>query len=102
MVLAKIKVIFSKTGDLRFISHLDLLRLFHRAVRRAHLPVTVTKGFSPHLKVGFPRALKLGLESRSEEAVFHMDTQVEPESFMTSMNAALPLGVRVERAERLE
>jgi radical SAM-linked protein len=102
VVLAKIKVIFSKTGDMRFISHLDLMRLFQRAARRAALPVTVTKGFSPHLKISVTRALKLGLESSSEEAVFHMDTVVEPELFIKSMNAALPDGVKVERTERLD
>lgn len=98
--MAKIKVIFSKTGDLKFISHLDLMRLFQRAARRARLPVTVTKGFSPHLKISVTKALKLGIESMAEEAVFSMDAEVEPDIFMNSMNAALPPGVKVERAER--
>ncbi len=100
--MARLKIIFSKTGDLRFISHLDLMRLFQRAARRARLPVTVTKGFSPHLKISVTRALKLGLESSAEEAVFHMDAVVDPELFIKSMNAALPDGVKVEKAERLD
>ena len=57
------KTVFSKTGDMRFISHLDLVRLFQRACRRAGLPVAVTKGFSPRLKISILKALKLGVES---------------------------------------
>ena len=95
----KLKIIFSKTGDMRFISHLDLVRLFQRASRRAALPVTVTKGFSPHLKISITKALKLGVESRCEEAVFYMDESMEPQGFADSINAKLPDGVKIIKAE---
>lgn len=95
----KIKTVFSKTGDLRFISHLDLMRLFQRASRRAKLPVTVTKGFSPHLKISVTRALKLGSESLAEEATFQMDERVGPEKFSAAMNENLPCGVKIEKVE---
>ena len=91
----KLNITFSKTGDMAFISHLDMMRLFHRAARRACLPVALTQGFSPHLKISITRALKLGLESSSEEAVFHMDRAIEPRKFIDSMNAKLPDGVKV-------
>ncbi len=97
----KLKIIFSKTGDMRFISHLDLMRLFQRAVRRAELPVTLTQGFSPHLKISITRALKLGVESSGEEAVFHMDRDMRPENFVDAMNAKLPEGVRIVSAEEM-
>ena len=97
----KLKIIFSKTGDMRFVSHLDLMRLFQRAVRRAELPVTLTQGFSPHLKISITRALKLGVESSGEEAVFHMDQDVRPQDFTDSMNAKLPEGVRIVSAEEI-
>lgn len=92
------KVIFSKTGDMRFVSHLDLMRLFQRAARRAGLPVAVTQGYNPHLKISITKALKLGLESAGEEAVFHMDRAVEPRAFTEAMNAKLPGGVRIVNA----
>ena len=94
----KLKVIFSKSGDMRYISHLDLMRLFHRASRRAELPVTLTKGFSPHLKISIAKALKLGKESLNEEAVFCMDRCVEPDSFIKAINEKLPEGVKVSAA----
>ena len=89
------KVTFSKTGDMAFISHLDMMRLFQRAARRACLPVTMTQGFSPHLKISITRALKLGVESSAEEAVFHMDRAMRPQEFIDSINAKLPAGVQV-------
>jgi radical SAM-linked protein len=95
----KIKVVFSKTGDMRFVSHLDLVRLFQRAVRRAGLPVAMTKGFSPHLRISITRALKLGVASTGEEAVFHIDGEVRPQDFTDLMNAKMPEGVKILSAE---
>ena len=86
---------------MRFISHLDLVRLFQRASRRAGVPVTVTKGFSPRLKISITKALKLGFESGSEEVVFGFDKSVVPEEFVSSMNNKLPEGVKVLRAEEI-
>ncbi len=97
----KIKTQFSKTGDMRFISHLDLIRLFQRASRRADLPVTITKGYSPHLKISITKALKLGVESSAEEAVFYMDENIEGPEFMKKINEKLPQGVNVLKAEEM-
>ena len=80
---------------MRFISHLDLVRLFQRTLRRALLPVTITKGFSPHLKVSITRALKLGLESKNEEAVIYLDEPVEADEFIKKINEQLPEGIKV-------
>lgn len=84
---------------MRFVSHLDLIRLFQRALRRAGLPVTITKGFSPRLKVSITRALKLGLESDSEEAVICLDKPTAAEDFIDSLNEKLPEGVKVTKCE---
>lgn len=97
--MIKMNVTFFKKGDMRFISHLDLMRLFARASRRAALPVTVTKGFNPHPKISVTRALKLGLESVSEEAVFHLDKVMGPEEFKARLNAQLPEGVNITNAK---
>jgi len=97
----KLKVAFSKTGDMKFISHLDLVRLFQRAARRANLPVRVTKGFSPHLKISITKALRLGVESPGEEAIFYMDQILKPADFILAVNEKLPQGVRVVQAEEI-
>ena len=83
---------------MRFVSHLDLVRLFQRALRRAALPVTITKGFSPHLKVSITRALKLGIESEREEAVICLEEPIEAEKFMNRINEQLPEGLKITGA----
>jgi radical SAM-linked protein len=95
----KIRVVFTKTGPLRFISHLDLMRLFQRSSRRAALAVALSQGFSPRPKISIAKALKLGVESSGEEAVFHMARRTDPDVFMVAINAQLPDGVKVVRAE---
>lgn len=101
MIFMKIRATFSKSGDMRFISHLDLMRLFSRALRRADLPVRITKGFSPHLKVSIKRALKLGIESENEELDVYAAERIEQNFFMESLNKSLPNGIRIKRVEEL-
>ncbi len=84
---------------MRFVSHLDLVRLFQRALRRTGLPVTITKGFSPRLKVSITKALKLGVQSDREEAVIYMDEPVEIKKFIELINKQLPAGIKVAGAE---
>ena len=94
----KISFIFSKTGLMRYISHLDLLRLFMRAARRASLPLFFTKGFSPRPKLIIQRALKLGLESEHEGAQLVLTKKVWARYFIYLMNKQLPSGVRIKEA----
>jgi len=93
----KIRIVFAKRGWIKFISHLDLMRLFHRAVRRAGLPVALSKGFSPRLKISFNRALKLGIESESEEAAFEIDGPVNINEFNKKLQEQLPEGICIKK-----
>ena len=92
----KSKVVFTKKGDLKYISHLDLIRLFSRAIRRSGLPFFVTEGFSPHLKIILKRALKLGVESELEEAEFVFKTPVNPQILKENLNSQLPEGIIIK------
>jgi radical SAM-linked protein len=87
---------FSKTGLMRYISHLDLMRLFMRAMRRADFPLKMTEGFSPHPKLSFKRALKLGLESQQEEASVVLRFPVEPADFKNRLQKQLPEGINLK------
>ncbi len=97
----KINFTFTKTGTMRFISHLDLMRLFMRALRRAELPIKMTEGFSPHPKISLKRALKLGLESENEEATFTLREAINHEDFENRLNNQLPEGIRIRGAYNL-
>jgi radical SAM-linked protein len=91
----EIEARFCKTGDMRYISHLDLVRLFQRAVRRAGLPVALSQGYTPHYRISFNRALKLGVESDREIAIFRMERLVSGQEFKERLNEKLPEGVKV-------
>src|SRR3989338_6564549 len=88
-----LSVIFTKNGSSRYISHLDLLRLFGRALRRAGIPFEVSKGFSKHPMISIKRALKLGLESENEEAKFILSKEMSAEEFKQRMQEQLPEGI---------
>ena len=94
----KVSFGFTKTGMMKYISHLDLMRLFMRAMRRAELPLKLSEGFSPHPKLSLKRALKLGLESDNEEAGIVLRLPVSPEEFKTKLQLQLPEGIKIKDA----
>ena len=61
----KVRVKFSKHGAMRFIGHLDVMRYFQKAIRRAGLPIVFTEGFSPHMVMSFASPLGVGLKARA-------------------------------------
>ena len=67
------RVLFEKTGNAVWISHLDLMRLFQRAFKRAGLPLTHTKGFNPRPSVSIALPLSVGVESACELLDFELD-----------------------------
>ena len=92
----RINFVFSKKGLMRYISHLDLMRLFARAMRRAELPLKMSEGFSPHPKLSLQRALKLGIESEHEEASIVLRFPVTPEEFKDRLQKKLPEGISLK------
>lgn len=94
----KISFSFSKKGAMKYISHLDLMRLLTRALRRAGLPLKISEGFNPHPKLSIKRALKLGVESDNEEAVVVLTEHVEPKQFKERLESQLPSGISVNCA----
>jgi radical SAM-linked protein len=92
--------IFSKKGDMVFISHLDLMTLFKRAMRRAELPFVLTEGFTKRVKISLPKALKLGVESEREELALYLTEDKDPAFVMEAMNKELPEGVKILEINR--
>ncbi|MBQ8927319.1 MAG: DUF2344 domain-containing protein [Oscillospiraceae bacterium] len=88
------RIVFEKTGVMRYISHLDLNRCMIRAVRRSGLPAWYTEGFHPHLYLMFPLALSLGAESLCEVMDLRLTQEVPETDILTRLNAALPEGLR--------
>jgi len=95
----KVRVVFTKVGLSKYMSHLDLLRLFGRALRRADLPFEVSEGFSKHAKIVITRALKLGVESESEEVTFRLRQEIGCAEFAQKLQDELPEGIQITKTE---
>lgn len=90
------RLLFEKTGNAIWISHLDLMRLFQRAFKRAGLPLTHTQGYNPRPSVSIALPLSVGVESRCELLDFNLDgVEVDPEEVKVRLNRALVEGIRV-------
>lgn len=90
------RALFEKTGNAIYISHLDLMRLFQRAFKRAGLPLTHTQGYNPRPSVSIALPLSVGVESYCELLDFDLDGEsVSCEEIMARLNVALVDGIRV-------
>ena len=90
------RLLFQKTGNAIFISHLDLMRLFQRAFKRAGLPLTHTQGFNPRPSVSIALPLSVGVESHCELLDFDLSGEtVACEEIKERLNKALVSGVEV-------
>ncbi len=90
------RALFEKTGNAIWISHLDLMRVFQRAFKRAGLMLTHTQGFNPRPSVSIALPLSVGVESRCELLDFDLDGEsVSCREIQDKLNQALIPGVRV-------
>ena len=93
---------FYKKEQVKYVSHLDILRVFDRAMRRAHLPLGYSHGFNPHPLMTFAHPLGVGIASVGELAEFTMGQKVPEEEFQSQLNAVLPEGFSVEAVRYFE
>ena len=90
------RLLFEKTGQSVWISHLDLMRVFQRAFKRAGLPLTHTQGFNPRPSVSIALPLSVGVESVCELLDFDLDgADVSCEEIRSRLNTVLIPGVQV-------
>jgi radical SAM family uncharacterized protein/radical SAM-linked protein len=98
----RLRVRFGKLDELRFIGHLDLIRLFERACRRAQLPMHFSEGFHPLPKISVATALPLGMTSTAEIAEFELHQDMATQDFLVQLQAQLPLEIPLFEAEVVE
>ena len=90
------RALFRKTGNAIYTSHLDLMRVFQRAFKRAGLPLTHTQGFNPRPSVSIALPLSLGVESQCELLDFDLEgTEIPCDEIKDRLNRALIEGVEV-------
>ena len=91
-----LRLLFEKTGEAVWISHLDLMRLFQRAFKRANLPLTHTQGYNPRPSVSIALPLSVGVESVCEFLDFELEGEkVDCCKIVERLNDALVKGVKV-------
>jgi radical SAM-linked protein len=88
----KVRLRFAKRGDLRLISHHDLLRCLERMLRRARVPMALTQGFNPHPKMTFALALGLGMEACAEVVDLELSVPWEPSELLHRLLEVAPAG----------
>ncbi|BAY40354.1 radical SAM domain-containing protein [Nostoc sp. NIES-2111] len=98
----RLRVWFGKQGDMALLSHLDLMRLFDRVVRRASLPVAYTGGFHPNPRIAVASALALGATSSGEIVDFELTQPVEIDTFLQKLAGELPPDIPVYRVEQID
>ncbi len=97
----RLRAKFSKTGRLRFLSHLDVNRTIIRAINRAGIPINYSKGFNPHPKISFAGALAVGTASIAEYFDLEISIPLEAECFKERLNKHLPAEMQILEAKNI-
>lgn len=98
----RVRIRFTETGKVRFVSHRDVARLFERALRKLRLPVAYSEGFSPRPKLSFGLALSVAHESDAEYLDVELTERPDIEPLPEALSQALPDGIDVVAVAELE
>lgn len=93
--MREVRIRFSKLGQAKYISHLDVNRVFSRAFARAKINLWYTEGFNPHPYMSFSLPLSLGVESYCENVDIRITDNLSDNELKERLNNALPVGIRV-------
>lgn len=91
----KIRIKFAKYGTMKFIGHLDMMRFFQKAIRRAGIDIKYSEGFSPHQIMSFASPLGVGLESMGEYLDIEVNSMTTTEEMKDALNRTMVEGVEV-------
>lgn len=95
----RLRLTFSQTGPMRYVGHLDVVRTWERALRRAGVPLAYSGGFNPGPRLYFASGLPLGATGRAEIVDVLLVEAMAPASFLAMVSAHLPAGLTVVHAE---
>lgn len=86
---------YKKFGRAKYISHLDMVRVFNRVFRRGNIPVAYSEGFNPHPKISFALPLSVFYESECEILIFSTSVPMECDELLKRFNTAMPEGLEI-------
>ena len=91
----KARIKFRKYGVMRFIGHLDVMRYFQKAMRRADIPIAFTSGYSPHMIMSFAQPLGVGVTSDGEYLDIELKESISSEKAVKQLNAVMVEGIDI-------
>ncbi|MEG0687714.1 MAG: TIGR03936 family radical SAM-associated protein [Hungatella sp.] len=98
----KIRIKFSKLGAMKFVGHLDLLRYFQKAMRRAEVDICYSEGFSPHQVMSFAAPLGVGLTGTGEYMDIEVHSTKDSKTMIRQLNAVMVDGIQILSYRKLE
>ncbi len=101
MVRQRVRIRFSKLGDLRLVGHRDVMRCFERWFRRAELPLSFSEGFHPKPRMTFPAPLAVGIEGLDEVMEFELSESQTADALRARLLRHTPPGLRLRQVNVL-
>jgi len=95
------RVTYSRREKVKYLSHLDMMRLWERALRRGDIPLAYSQGYKPKPKIAIGAPLPVGYLSEAELMDLFLSRRMTPATFMRQMDPALPAGVRIVGVEEV-
>ena len=93
--MLRLRLRFSRGEEVKFLSHLDLMRLWERALRRCGLPLAYSEGFTPHPRIALAAPLPVGVTSEAEIMDVFLSRWIAPNSFTNQVRQQLPQGIEL-------
>ncbi|MBQ7635838.1 MAG: DUF2344 domain-containing protein [Lachnospiraceae bacterium] len=90
-----LRIKFAKYGNLKFLSHLDVMRFFQKAIRRAEIDVKYSEGYHPHQLMSFAAPLGVGQTSEGEYFDLEVNSMISTDDILTRLDAQMPEGFKV-------
>lgn len=97
----KVRVKFEKTGAMKFIGHLDMMRYFQKAIRRAEIPIAFSEGFSPHMIMSFASPLGVGVTSSGEYFDMELNSPMSSQEMTERFNKTMADGIVVKSVRKI-
>ncbi len=97
----RLRLVFAKKKQIKYIGHLDLVLAWERALRRAQIPLAYSKGFNPHPKIQIASSLPLGATGSAEIMDIIISQPVDPAEAQARIRPALPMGIELHSVEEI-
>ena len=98
----KVRIKFSKEGPVKFIGHLDIMRYFQKAIRRADIDIAYSMGFNPHQIMSFASPLSVGHESSGEYFDIELNSMTDTEDIKNRLNEVMTDGIKIIKVATLD